>query len=515
MTHCVMFGICWLQDLRWWDTEDKRTQQDEQHLQIEEPCLEPEGISSGRSGQTASLRWCPPVQANPQLDNATWRSDTNKLKAFLPSNRRDGLWELHIENGFISSIAPVSESVHPVAVNSGESEAAFDNSGQVHLDAAGRLCLPGFVDAHNHLDKACIAARCAVTTGDFQEALRETLIAKRAFTEEDIFHRARAVVEKAISFGTTLMRTHAEVDHILGLVSVRALLRLRDTFADEITIQVAAFAQEGITNIDDEVNMLRAALSLGCDAVGSAPYVDPDAGANIRTVFGLAQEFDCDVDFHLDYHLGTDKPSLLEEVLDETMRRGWQGRVCLGHVTSLSSLPPVRLSKMVSRMNEASVAVLALPASDVYMMARSDTHDVRRGVCPVHLLKRQGLCAAFATNNVKNLFDFTGDGDVLKVGTLLSQILQLSTPADHCDCLEMATSDAARSIGVEHRLDVGARADIVVLDCSTATDALAAPPVARTVIKGGRVVSETSMVSRRFKGGSTMQVTTLSCGARL
>ena len=38
---------------------------------------------------------------------------------------------------------------------------------------------------------------------------------------------------------------------------------------------------------------------IGCDAVGSAPYCDPNPEENIRIIFALAKEFTCPVDFHL------------------------------------------------------------------------------------------------------------------------------------------------------------------------------------------------------------------------
>lgn len=46
--------------------------------------------------------------------------------------------------------------------------------------------------------------------GDFQEAMTETLLAKGKFAATDIYNRARRLIEKEISFGTTLMRTHVE-----------------------------------------------------------------------------------------------------------------------------------------------------------------------------------------------------------------------------------------------------------------------------------------------------------------
>lgn len=105
------------------------------------------------------------------------------------------------------------------------------------------------------------------------------------------------------------------------------------------------------------------------------------------------------VDFHLDYHL-EGKPALLPVVVAETLRRGWQGRVTLGHMTQLSTLDETQLADVGKTIADAGISVLCLPASDICMMGRGDAKNKRRGVCPVHVLAAAGVCAAFATNNV-------------------------------------------------------------------------------------------------------------------
>jgi len=204
----------------------------------------------------------------------------------------DGLWDLHIEDGRVKTVQPA------------KAEVCGDEQPGV-LNVGDRLVLPGFVDAHVHLDKAYLLDRCCAKTGDFTEALEQTMAAKRNFSHDDIVQRARRMIENAIAFGTTLLRTHAEVDHVVGLTAVQALLALRDDYAWALTIQVAAFAQEGITNVAGCVDLLRKALEMGCDVIGSAPYCDPDPIQNICQVFDLAQKFNCAVDFHLDYHWET------------------------------------------------------------------------------------------------------------------------------------------------------------------------------------------------------------------
>ena len=69
-----------------------------------------------------------------------------------------------------------------------------------HNDSAGNnLVVPGLVETHIHLDKTCILDRCTICEGSLTEAIRETARAKRAFTEDDIYQRARRTLEKAIA----------------------------------------------------------------------------------------------------------------------------------------------------------------------------------------------------------------------------------------------------------------------------------------------------------------------------
>ena len=146
---------------------------------------------------------------------------------------------------------------------------------------------------------------------------------------------------------------------------------------------------------------------------------------------------------------------------------------------------------MAVRLKDTGISILALPASDLCMMGRGDDGNKRRGVCPVHHLHGLGVCASFATNNVQNLFTFTGDGDVLKIGTLVCQALQLTSENDARLCLEMASTTSARALNVPTQtIAEGMPADLVLLQGSSAMEILAAPPIERIVIKKGKVVSK-------------------------
>ncbi|MEO1395195.1 MAG: amidohydrolase family protein [Cyanobacteria bacterium J06634_5] len=359
------------------------------------------------------------------------------------------------------------------------------------LDAAGELVIPSLIDPHLHLDKAFLLEQFPAQKGTFEEALEETLRLKKGFTIENIQQRSRRVINNAIAFGITAIRSHVEVDPILQLTSIKALLPIQKEYAERLTLQLAIFAQEGITNQPGTEDLLHQAMTLGGNVIGSAPYTDPEPERNINIVFDLAQEFDCDVDFHLDF-LDNDAPLLFPIVAREAIKRGWQNRVCLGHMTRLAGLSPTELDEAAGLLKEAGISVLALPASDLYMMARQDTHNVRRGVAPVQTLFDKGVNSAIATNNIQNLFTPFGDGDPLKICTLLAQTLQLGTRDRHALCLSMATTQAAKAIGIHnHRIAPGCIADLVILNAASVSQVIGAAPPNRITIKCGKVVSQT------------------------
>src|SRR5207247_1672253 len=99
------------------------------------------------------------------------------------------------------------------------------------IEVEGRLVTPGLVEAHIHLDKALLHDRVSATAGTAAEAIRLTGEAKRRFTPEDIRARARRVLDMAVAAGTTAMRSHVEVDPILQLSALEAILPLKAEYA--------------------------------------------------------------------------------------------------------------------------------------------------------------------------------------------------------------------------------------------------------------------------------------------
>jgi cytosine deaminase len=346
------------------------------------------------------------------------------------------------------------------------------------LDIAGRLVTPGFVETHIHLDKSCILDRCRAERGDLAESIEQVAIAKRGFSPEDVHARASRTLEKAIANGTTHIRTHMEVDPVIGLKSLEGLLVLIPEYSWAVDLEICVFPQEGLLNNPGTDELMVAALERGARVVGAAPYTDSDPHGQIDRVFELAREFDVDIDMHLDF--GPDPALLdLDHVCRQTDRYRWGGRVAIGHVTKLSAALPADFEAAAHRLADAGVALTVLPSTDLYLMGRHMDHSIMRGVTAAHKMLPLGVNCSLSTNNVLNPFTPFGDCSLLRMANLYANICQIGAREEITACYEMVTTRSARLMRLDgYGLAVGDAADLVVVDApdrATAVAELATP----------------------------------------
>src|SRR3954452_5943726 len=266
-------------------------------------------------------------------------------------------------------------------------------------DAEGCLCCGGLIETHIHLDKSRIIDRCAPEKGRDHNAMKRVSDVKHTMTVEDVTKRARETLEGCIKHGTTRMRTHVEVDPLIGLRGFEGVQALVDEYKWAIDIELCVMPQEGLTNNPGTDELMIEALKNGATVVGAAPSYDSDSSAQIRRIFEMAREFDIDIDMHVDSgptaeHLDT----LL--VCDLTEKYKWGGRVAVGHVGKLATMPFMDLDKVARRMADAGVAATVLTAPHLYLGARHTDHNVPRNVVDLNYLTERGVTCSVASNNI-------------------------------------------------------------------------------------------------------------------
>jgi cytosine deaminase len=368
-------------------------------------------------------------------------------------------------------------------------ERRLDAAAEIY-DGQARLACAGLVETHIHLDKSRIIDRCPPEAGRDISPVKRVAPLKPSFTVEDIRARAEQTLEQCLLHGTTRMRTQVEVDPAIGLRGFEAVKSLAAEYRWAIDIEICVFPQEGLINYPGTDELLVEALKAGAAVIGGAPRYDTDHAGQIRRIFALAREFDVDIDIHLDVGNTPDAMDIhLVCDLTEEYKRG--GRVVVGHMAKLSTMPPGQARTIARRLADVGVAVTVLPATDLYLMGRDQDHNIRRGVADAHLLAEEGVNCSLSSNNVLNPATPYGDCSLIRMANLYANVLQIEGAPRLRECFDMLTRRSARLLNLaDYGLSLGKPADIVIIDAQSPEQAIAeiARPVAvfkrgcRTVI---------------------------------
>jgi cytosine/creatinine deaminase len=282
------------------------------------------------------------------------------------------------------------------------------------------------------------------------------------------------------------MRTQVEVDPAVGLRGFEGVQSLIADFKWAIDIEICVFPQDGLTNYPGTDELLVESLKRGAKVIGGAPRYDTDHAGQIRRIFELACEFDVDIDIHLDVGNTPEAMDIhLVCELTEQYRRG--GRIVVGHMAKLSTMPPREVATLAGRLSDIGIAVTVLPATDLYLVGRDQDHNVRRGVADANFLVEHGVNCSLSTNNVLNPATPYGDCSLIRMANLHANVLQIGRPDQLRECFAMLTERSARLLNLkDYGLAVGNPADLVVIDAESPEQAVAEIRQPLAVFKRGQ-----------------------------
>jgi cytosine deaminase len=373
-------------------------------------------------------------------------------------------------------------------------EPRLDARAPREIDAAGQLTTPSFVEPHIHLDKALTADRARENaTNFFEESLAIMREVRRGYTVDDVAARATEVIHALVGHGVTFIRSYVDVDSIVGLVALDGVLRARERCRHLAHIELIAFPQEGIVCDPGTAGLMVKAMERGADVVGGMPFaemIEEDSRRHTDLVFEIARRFDRDIQMHVDE---SDDPGArtLHYYAVKAIREGWAGRVSADHVTALAAYDDTYAAKVISLVARARMSVVALP-SKLMRGGIRDREPRRRGITRVKELLAAGVNVAYGQDVIRDGFiPVFGTGDPLQVGFLLAFAAQFSTRADIETLYDMATLHGARLMRLpDYGLEVGCRADLVVIAAPSVQEAYRTQPPRLAVVHDGRVVAE-------------------------
>ena len=403
-------------------------------------------------------------------------------RARRSSDHESALVDVAARDGVIAAVGPELEGV-----------------ARVEIDADGRLLTPPFVDSHFHLDAVLTAGTPRRNaSGTLLEGITLWGELQPLLTHEGVKDRAREYLRWCVAQGILFIRSHVDICQ-RSLLGARALVEVRDELRGLIDVQLVAFPQHGFLRFPDGERLLDEALDLGVDAVGGIPHYERSREDGVRSVQLLmkrAHRRGLPVDMHCDE---TDDPlsRFVEVLAEETVARDMQGQVTGSHLTSMHSVDNAYFAKLLGLLTDARLMVVSNPLLNMITQARSDTYPKRRGLTRVKELMEAGINVSFGHDCVLDPWYPLGAADMLDVAFMGLHACQMSGEDQIGRMFDAVTVNAARTLALDgYGLDVGCRADAVLLDAYGVSEALRTHPARLAVVRGGSVVAQTAPVQR-------------------
>lgn len=346
-------------------------------------------------------------------------------------------------------------------------------------DSGGLLMLPGFQDKHIHLDKTYYGGKWKACTpfvdvfGRMKE--EEKLLPFLLHVAEE---RAKKILELLLKNGVTHIRAQCNVDPIIGLKNMEAVLRALKSYDGQLSYELVAFPQHGLLR-SNSVPLVREALRMGATAAGGLDpaIVDENIEASLHALIELAVEADADIDLHLHEpgHLGIYTMKRLAKLTEEA---GWQGRVTIGHAFGLGDVPFEVAADAAETLAQAGISIASTVPIDIPTI-------------PIPLLHEKGINVSLVNDSITDHWDPFGTGDVLYKASLMAERFAWIDEWSLGRALGFITGGKMplNSEGERVWPTIGDNAEAVFVEASCSAEAVARRARRLAVLHKGKIVS--------------------------
>ncbi|QHT60974.1 amidohydrolase family protein [Paenibacillus lycopersici] len=370
---------------------------------------------------------------------------------------------IRVEDGVIAAIA---------------ASGAKPADGLPQQDAAGLLMLPAFKEMHIHIDKTYYggpwkAVRPAASIFDrFEEERR--LLPQLLPTAQQ---RAENMLGMLLGYGSTHVRTHCNIDPVVGLNNLEATIRALRTYAGKISGEVVAFPQHGLLR-SDSAGLVREAMKHGATHVGGVDpaTVDENIERSLQTIMDIAVEADAGVDIHI-HDRGELGLATMHRLADLTEEAGRQGRVTVSHAFGFAGAIEAA-AELAERYAALGISI-------------TSTVPIGSMIMPIPMLRAKGVRVELGNDSITDHWSPFGTGDCLEKAGRLAELYRHVDERSLGESLGYITGGVIPLDGSGKRIwpAVGDKADAVFVQAGCSAEAVARRAKREAVLVGGTIAA--------------------------
>lgn len=382
----------------------------------------------------------------------------------------------------IKNARPMGEATADILIRNGRIAAigaGIKVEGVVTEDAGGAIAIPGLVDAHTHLDKSLLGFpwyRNEVGPRLIDKIDNERKV-KRDYGLDAHVQSMRQSLQ-SVSYGTTLIRSHVDVDTDQGVIAIEGVMETRRRLAGVVEIEIVAFPQSGLMRRPGTLELLDRAMAMGADLVGGLDPcgMDRDPKGHLDAIFALAEKYGRGIDIHL--HESAELGAFSMEMIFERIRaHSMQGKVAVSHAFCLGDPDWTMTQGLIDTCAELDVPILttAPPSRDAPSLKRLHAAGVRFGA---------------GVDGFRDTWGPYGNGDMLERAMLLGMKNNLRRDDEVAMALNVCTTGGAAVMErSDHALVAGGRGDVVLVAGETLAEAVVTHAPRKLVVTAGNIAA--------------------------
>jgi cytosine/adenosine deaminase-related metal-dependent hydrolase len=427
--------------------------------------------------------------AQAEATSASTNVDRSRQQVTTLADSHYYLSDVRLEEGFEREgdvVIGTRTGIHTLEIQNGRIKALHGPNAALdatlpRYKAQGKLLLPAFRDMHIHLDKTFYGGpwqaplpRQGKTIMDMI-AREEVLLPKLLPTSQA---RAEKLIDLLLSQGSSVARSHCNIDPVSGLKSLEHLQLALANHRDSFECEIVAFPQHGLLHSKVD-GLMREAMSMGVHYVGGLDPTNVDGAmeASLDAMFQIALDHNKGVDIHIHETNPAGVAALNYMIATVEKTPELRDRLTLSHAFALSILQPEELNEMAGRMAAQGVTVVS-------------TVPIGQRTMPLPQLRAKGVKIMTGTDSVIDHWSPFGTGDMLEKANLCAQLYGGSDEFRLSRSLAIATGDLLplSDDGQVAWPKLGDKAEFVLVDASCSAEAVARRSPRQATFHQGRLV---------------------------
>ncbi|CAN7545492.1 amidohydrolase family protein [Rhizobium sp. LjRoot254] len=378
----------------------------------------------------------------------------------------------------VRNVRPLGGELTDLLIRNGRFSEGPIEGAVTEIDGAGQIALPGFVEAHTHLDKTMVGMDWF--RNEVGPTRNDRILADRRAKRElgiDARRQSARQIAQTLRYGVTHIRSHVDVDTEIGIANVEGVVATREAFRDLVDVQIVAFPQSGMLIREGTLDLMEEALKAGADIVGGIDpgTIDRDPVRHLDAIFSLAERYGKPIDIHL-HEPGDLGAFCLELIIERVRAHAMQGRVMVSHAYCLGMLDGPRQASLIESLARERIVVMTVGSPSAPAL-------------PLRMMRQAGVVVASGSDGIQGTWEPWGNGDMLERAKYLAQRNGWTNDADLEEAVRICTFGGAEGIDLaDYGLSPGCLGNVVLMPARTLAEAVALTPRQRTVICRGRLV---------------------------